>query len=191
MRQGRCVVLGYPHFHSDRCGRAATLFCRVLVIPDAMIFFVFGGQWSPMAEFDVETRWIVACTLCDVTVGETSLRRQIETMVSQGACKRLYSANRRFSSVPLHVLHPSCTLNLPGSLTCISLRLSPCLSSSCPSSSTVQTTGSSIPMISCTPHVALIPSFYPSILWQHSWHTRIWLGIETTIRYKTNKKSTC
>ena len=50
----------------------------------------------PAAEFHVETRRIVVCASRDGIVGETSFNRQIETMVLQGACKRLYNANKRF-----------------------------------------------------------------------------------------------
>ena len=104
-------------------------------------FFVFRGQVIPVAKFDSETRQTVACPSRDVTIGETSFRRQIETMLLQGACKRLNSTNKRFSSVPLtsytphvpsifqchspvsscvsHVLNPSRTLDLLASLTCI------------------------------------------------------------------------
>ena len=59
-------------------------------------FFVFGGQVIPAAEFGVKTWQIVACASRDVTVRETSFKRQIETMLLQAACKRLYNANKRF-----------------------------------------------------------------------------------------------
>ena len=70
-------------------------FCRVLVIP-AVVVFCVRGQVIPAAEFGVETRRIVVCASRDVTIGEISFNRQIETMVLQGACKRLYNANKRF-----------------------------------------------------------------------------------------------
>ena len=91
-------------------------------------FFVFGGQVIPVAKFDGETRHTVACASCDVTVGETSFRRQIETMLLQAACKRLYSTNKRFSSVPL----TSCTLTYPRSSNATYLYLATPLTSSTP-----------------------------------------------------------
>ena len=102
-----------------------------------------------MAEFGVETRWTVACTSRDMTVGETRLRRQIETMLLQGAGKQLESANKRFCSVPLTSCTPPVTTipSFPPSIfwrhspaARISLCLLPCLSPSRPSGSILQTT---------------------------------------------------
>ena len=100
-----------------------------------------------MAEFGGESRRPVACTSRDVTVGETGLRRQIQTMLLQGACKRLDSRRHKFEAANLDNAFtrnlqtalqkqtqgfpvsrsrpaPSRTLDLPTPLTCISLRLS-------------------------------------------------------------------
>ena len=54
-----------------------------------------------MAEFGGESRRPVACTSRDVTVGETGLRRQIQTMLLQGACKRLDSRRHKFEAANL------------------------------------------------------------------------------------------
>ena len=123
MQQGRHVALGSLRFPSDRRGCAVAFFSRLLVILNAM-FFVFGGQVIHVAEFGVETQRTVVCVSCDVIVRETSFRWQIETMLLQGACKRLYNANSRpaplmyprSSSVThLHLAVPltSCTPQVP------------------------------------------------------------------------------
>ena len=41
------MALGCPRFHSDRRGRAAALFCRVLVIPGAVVF-LWSGASDPL-----------------------------------------------------------------------------------------------------------------------------------------------
>ena len=126
-----------------------------------------------MAEFGVETRWTLACTLCNVTIGDTRLRRETKTMLLQAAYKWLGSANKRFCSVLL----TSCTPHIatipsfpPSIFQCHSLvpHISLCFLSSRPSNSTLQTTRArdrcGVLHASCP----IIPSFTPSIFWCHS-----------------------
>ena len=98
-----------------------------------------------MVEFGIEILWTLACALRDVIVGDTKLRRQIETMLLQAACKRLKSGNKRFCSIPLTFCTPHIA-TIP-SLPPLIFRhhsLVPCISLyhllRRPSSSTLQTT---------------------------------------------------
>ena len=110
-----------------------------------------------------------ACASRGVTVGETSFKRQIETMLLQGACKRVYNANKRFSNVP----HTSYTLTYLQSSSITYLLCASCCASRLHSQRLHPTNDAfsaslSHPVMSCPFHVTVVPSFPPSIFGCHS-----------------------
>ena len=87
-------------------------------------------------------------------------------MLLQGTCKRLYKSKHKVFQCPAHVLHPSRTLDLPASLTCITLYLSRPAPLTYPRSSSVTHLHHAVPLTSCT-------SYVPSIFQRHSPASRL------------------
>ena len=125
--------------------------------PWCSVFLCPGAKWSLVAEFGVETQQAVLCTSRDVTVGNTILRWQTNTMLLQKACKRLDSANRRFGSFPLTSYTPHTTRSLsithlpPASRYASRLHV--------PVAPSAKSRVFSIPVTSSTPQITVIPSF--------------------------------
>ena len=128
-----------------------------------------------VAELGVETRRTVACTLHDMTVKDTILRRQIDTMLLQEACKQLDSANKRFCSVPLtsctpHVTRSSSVTHLPPASRCASPLHAPAAPSA-------KRRVFRVPVTSSTPQLVVTPSFPTFSFLHHSHCIRSWLGL--------------
>ena len=109
--------------------------------------FVFRGQvipygwvwcWNPMDAMACKVAW------CD-NWRDKFEAADWDNACYKAACKRLYSANKRFCSIPLtsYTLHVTTIPSFPPSIFCRHLpaaRISLCNSLSHPSSSTLQTT---------------------------------------------------
>ena len=100
-----------------------------------------------------------------MTVGETSFKRQIETMLLQAACKRVYNASKGFSNVP----HTSYTLTCLQSSSITFLLRGFCCASRLHSQRLHPTNdafSASLPhpVMSCLFHVIVVPSFRPRSL---------------------------